>query len=64
MKLIRGVGAYSRVRIFDNPVSRVGAYLRGRLFEGARLVEALRYVLDTKISNSVKKTFRYINFIC
>ena len=35
LALIQEVGAYSRGRLFDNPVSRVSAYSSGRLFEGA-----------------------------
>ena len=35
--LIKGVGAYSRGRLFNNPVSKVGAYSR----VGAYLKEAL-----------------------
>ena len=45
--LFRGLGAYSRGRLLDIPVSRLGAYSRGALIRGGaysrgRLLEALR----------------------
>ena len=36
--LIRGLGAYLKVRLLDIPVSRVGAYWRGRLLVALNVI--------------------------
>ena len=43
--LTRGEGTYSRGRLLDIPVSRVGAYSRLGAYSRWRLIEALRYRL-------------------
>ena len=56
------VGAYSRGRLLDIPVSRVGAYSRGHLFKGAlyRSITELEYPFentDADIFNLQGRTF-------